>query len=396
MSANDPASLGFGSQAVWAAESGPFPYGAAVVPIVQAATFAYEDFESWQAVAQGKQTGYIYSRNRNPTLDVLEKKIAILDGTQAAVGFATGMGAISSTFFALLSPGNRLVSIRDSYGGTNLLFEEFLPRFSIETRLCDTTDAQAIESEIERGCHLLYLETPTNPTLKVVDIERLCRAAHRKGAIVVTDNTFATPYNQRPADLGCDLIIYSATKFLAGHSDVLGGLVSGRADLVRKIHHFREIAGATLHADAAYAILRGMKTLALRMERHNSNAQTIAEHLSRHRKVASVYYPGLAEHPGHAVAVRQMRGYGGVLSFVPRGGVAQLATVLKRLKLAQRAAHLGGVATTAGPPSLTSHVELTAEERAHAGIPENLIRYSVGIEDAADLIADLDQALAAI
>jgi cystathionine gamma-synthase len=366
------------------------------VPIVQAATFAYEDLDTWQSVALGSSAGHIYSRNSNPTLEVLEKKIVALDGTESAAGFSTGMAAISSTLFALLSPGDRVVSIRDSYGGTNVLFEDFLPRFSIATRLCDTTDMDTIESEIARGCRLLYLESPTNPTLKVVDIERLSRAAHRHGAIVVTDNTFATPVNQRPAALGSDLIVYSATKFLAGHSDVLGGLVSGRADLVRQIHHFREIAGATLHADAAYAILRGMKTLAIRIARHNANAQAIAEHLARHPAVAAVYYPGLADHPGHAIARRQMYGYGGVLSFVPRGGFAELRTVLERLRLAQRAAHLGGVATTAGPPSVTSHVELTAEARARAGIPETLIRYSVGIEHAGDLIADLDQALAAI
>jgi cystathionine gamma-synthase len=396
MSANEPARVSLDTLAVWAAESGPFPYGAAVVPIVQAATFAYEDLDTWQSVALGKRAGHIYSRNSNPTLDVLEKKIVALDGTESAAGFSTGMAAISSTFFALLSPGDRVVSIRDSYGGTNVLFEDFLPRFSIATRLCDTTDMEAIESEIASGCRLLYLETPTNPTLKILDIERLSRAAHRRGAIVVTDNTFATPVNQRPAALGSDLIVYSATKFLAGHSDVLGGLVSGRADLVQKVHHFREIAGATLHAEAAYAILRGMKTLAIRIARHNANAQAIAEHLVRHPKVAGVYYPGLPDHPGHAIARKQMQGYGGVLSFVPRGGFAVLRTVLDRLRLAQRAAHLGGVATTAGPPSVTSHVELTAEERARAGIPETLIRYSVGIEDAGDLIADLDQALAAI
>jgi cystathionine gamma-synthase len=396
MSKDKPDEMSLDTQAVWAAEAGPFPYGAAVMPIVNAATFAYEDLDTWQSVALRQRAGHIYSRNSNPTLDVLERKIAVLDGTAAAAGFSTGMAAISSTFFALLSPGDRVVSIKDSYGGTNVLFEEFLPRFSIAVHLCDTTDFVEIEAQLARGCKLLYLETPTNPTLKVVDIERLCRAAKRQGTIVVTDNTFATPMNQLPAALGSDLVVYSATKFLAGHSDVLGGLLSGRADLVDKVHHFREISGATLHADAAYSILRGMKTLALRMARHNENAQAIAEHLAGHPKVSNVFYPGLPDHPGHAIARRQMKGFGGVLSFVPRGEFADLRTVLNGLKLAQRAAHLGGVATTAGPPAVTSHVELTAEERARAGIPETLIRYSVGIEDSADLIADLDQALAAI
>ena len=385
---------GPGTEAVWAAEHGPFPYGAAVMPIVGAATFAYPNLDAWQQVATGRAAGHIYSRNSNPTVAVLEQKIASLDGTAAATAFATGMAAISSTLFALLSPGDRVVSIKDSYGGTNLLFQEFLPRFHVAATLCDTTDHEALEAEIARGCTLLYLETPTNPTLKVVDIERLARAAHRVGAVVVADNTFATPCNQKPAALGADLVVYSATKFLAGHADVMGGLVSGRADLVAKIHHFREIAGATLHADAAYAILRGMKTLALRMARHNANALAIAAHLARHPRVEGVFYPGLDHHPGHAIAARQMRGFGGVLAFAPHGGFEGVRAVLDRLQFAQLAAHLGGVATTAGPPAVTSHVELTAAERARAGIPENLIRYSAGIEDAADLIADLDQALA--
>lgn len=385
--------LGDSTNAVWAAEEGPFPYGAAVMPIVNAVTFAYPDLASWQDVATGRTAGHIYTRNSNPTVAVLEAKMAALDGTAAASAFSTGMAAISSTLFALLSPGDRVVSIKDSYGGTNVLFEEFLPRFKISATLCETTDHAAIEAEIARGCSLVYLETPTNPTLKVVDIERLARAAKRVGAVVVTDNTFATPFNQKPAALGSDLIVYSATKFLSGHSDVMGGLVSGRADLVAKVHHFREIAGATLQADAAYAILRGMKTLALRMERHNANALAIAEHLAGHARIEGVFYPGLPAHDGHAIAARQMSGFGGVLSFAPRGGFEAVRAVVDGLRLAQRAAHLGGVATTAGPPQVTSHVELNAEERARAGIPENLIRYSVGIEDAVDLIADLDRAL---
>ena len=384
------------TQAVWAGEAGPFPYGAAVVPIVNAATFAYPDLATWQDVATGRADGHIYSRNSNPTLRVLEEKIAALDGTDAAAGFATGMAAISSTLFALLGPGDRVVSVKDTYGGTNVLFEEFLPRFSIEVTLCATEDEAGILRAIDAGCRLLYLETPTNPTLKVVDIARLAQAARARGAIVVVDNTFATPVNQAPARLGADLIVYSATKFLAGHADVLAGLVSGRRELVRRVHHFREIAGATLHADAAYAVLRGMRTLALRMARHNSNALAIAEHLAAHPAIEAVYYPGLERHPGHAIARRQMRGYGGVLSFVPRGDYAALGALLGRLRYAQLAAHLGGVATTAGPPAVTSHVELTAEERARAGIPETLVRYSVGIEDPRDLIADLDQALKAL
>ena len=388
--------LHFDTLAVWAAEEGPFPHGAAVTPIYSASTFAHETLEVWHQVATGLAPGHIYSRNTNPTLAVLEQKMALLDGTEAAVSFSTGMAAISASLLALLGSGDRVVSIRDSYGGTNVLFEEFLPRYGIQVTLCDTTDFENAEVEIAKGCQLVYLETPTNPTLKIIDIARLCQAARAVGAVSITDNTFATPVNQQPARLGSDLVLHSATKFLAGHSDVLAGIVSGRRDLIKKIHHFREIAGATLSPEGAYAVLRGMKTLGLRMARHNSNAQTIAEHLLTHPKVQSVLYPGLPSHPGHAIAGHQMRGFGGVLAFVPRGGEAMLAVVLDALKLAQRAAHLGGVATTAGPPKVTSHVELSPAERARAGIPETLIRYSVGIEDPTDLIADLDQALARI
>ena len=385
---------GFGTRAVWSGEEEAFAHGAAVMPVVQSATFAYRDLAHWEDVALKRAQGHIYSRNSNPTVSVLENKIAALDGAESAAAFSTGMAAISGTLFALLKPGDRLVSIKDSYGGTNVLFEEFLPRLKIDVALCNTTDHQTIEAEIEKGCALLYLETPTNPTLKVVDIARLAHAAKKTGAVVAVDNTFATPVNQRPLALGADIVLYSATKFLSGHSDVMGGLASGSATLIGRIHHYREIAGAALHADAAAMILRGMKTLELRMSRHNENAQTIAEFLSRHPKVEGVFYPGLAGSEAHKIAQRQMSGFGGVLSFTPKGGYEAVRTVLQNLRLVQLAAHLGGVNTIAGPPRVTSHVELTAEERARAGIPENLIRYSVGIENAADLIADLDSALA--
>ena len=232
--AGDRSTQGDSTQAVWSAEEGPFPFGAAVVPIVSSATFAYSDLDTWREVATGRAAGHIYSRNSNPTVAVLEAKMAALDGTERAAAFSTGMAAISSALFALLSPGDRVVSIKDSYGGTNLLFEKFLPRFKIEATLCETGEHEAMEAEIARGCSLVYLETPTNPTLKVVDIARLAAAAKRAGAVVVADNTFATPVNQKPAALGADLVIHSATKFLAGHSDTLGGVVSGRAGLVAR------------------------------------------------------------------------------------------------------------------------------------------------------------------
>jgi cystathionine gamma-synthase len=303
------------------------------------------------------------------------------------------MAAISNTLFTLLSPGDRVVSIRDSYGGTSKLFLEFLPRFTIDAILCDTTDHEQIEAEVRKGCRVLYLESPTNPTLKIVDIVRLARAAHEAGALVVVDNTFATPINQQPLALGADLVIHSATKFLGGHADALGGVVCGTSELVRKIYHFREINGAALDPMAAYLLLRGMKTLHLRIARQNESALAIARHLEEHRAVREVFYPGLEIHPGHATAQKQMQGFGGVLSFTLNGDLDAVKVFLPRLKLAHRAANLGAVETIAGPPATTSHVECSQQERAAMGIPEGLVRYSVGIEDVSDLMADLDQAL---
>jgi cystathionine gamma-synthase len=380
------------TQAVWAGESQSLAQGATQVPIVYSAAFGYGDVDEWLEVALGRKPGHIYSRNTNPTVQAFEEKVRILEGAQAATSFATGMAAISNTLFTLLSPGDRIVSVKDTYGGTNKVFLEFLPRFHIQVELCDTSDHAQIEAAIAQGCKVVYLESPTNPTLKVMDIARLAAAGHKAGAVVVADNTFATPINQKPLALGADLVIHSATKFLGGHADALGGAVCGDAGLVEQIYHYREITGATLDPMAAYLLIRGMKTLHLRVSRQNENALTIARWLQTHPAVAAVYYPGLETHIHHDIAERQMRAYGGVLSFMLQGGFEAVKRVLPRLRLAHRAANLGAVETIAGPPATTSHVECTAEERQAMGIPEGLIRYSVGIEDAQDLIADLAQA----
>jgi cystathionine gamma-synthase len=319
--------------------------------------------------------------------------VRALEEAQAASAFSTGMAAISATLFTLLSPGQRVVSSRDSYGGTTLLFTEFLPRFGIDTELCDTTDHEAIEAAVADRCDLLYLETPTNPTLKLVDIGRLTGAGHAAGATVVVDNTFATPVNQSPLELGADLVVHSATKFLGGHADALGGVVCGDVDRVARIDRFREITGAALDPGAAYLLLRGLKTLHLRIARQNDSALQIARWLAEHPAVTAVHYPGLPDHPQHDLATRQMRGYGGVLAFEVRGGLDGIRAFLPRLVYAHRAANLGAVETVVGPPATTSHVECTPEQRAALGIDEGLVRYSVGIEDPNDLVADLDQAL---
>ncbi len=381
------------TRAVWAGEKKNFWERSTQVPVALGVSFAYADVDEWLSVAQGKSAGHIYSRNTNPTVAVFEEKIRDLESAEAATSFASGMAAISNTLFTLLSPGDRIVSIKDTYGGTNKIFVEFLPRFGIHVALCDTNDHDEIESEIGKGCDVVYLETPTNPTVKVVDIARLAAAAHRQGAIVVVDNTFATPINQLPVQLGADLAIHSATKFLGGHADALGGVVCGKADLIAKIYHFREITGACLDPMAAYLLLRGMKTLHLRIAQQNKSALKLAQFLESHPRVTQVFYPGLKSHDHFDIARKQMRGFGGVLSFAIEGGFKAVKSFLPRLRYAHLAANLGAVETVAGPPATTSHVESSRQEREAAGIPEALIRYSVGIEDTEDLIADLNQAL---
>ena len=382
-----------GTLAVWAGEENLFWERSTQVPVVHSVSFGYNDIDDWLKVGKGAADGHIYSRNTNPTVKAFEEKVRELEGSQSAVGFASGMAAISNTLFALLSPGNHVVSIKDSYGGTNKLFTEFLPRFQIGVTLCDTTDHKAIEEAVKTGCQMLYLESPTNPTLKVVDIARLTKTAHNTGALVVVDNTFATPILQKPLSLGVDLVVHSATKFLGGHADALGGVICGRSELVAQIYHYREITGAALDPNAAYLLLRGMKTLELRIRRQSESALRIARHLETHEAVEQVFYPGLESHPQHNIAKHQMTAFGGVLSFSINGGFRAVRNVLPRLKYAHRAANLGAVETVVGPPATTSHVECSEKERAAMGIPENLVRYSVGIEDPDDLIADLDQAL---
>ena len=367
--------------------------GATQVPVVYSAAYGYRDVDTWLEVAQGRRPGHIYSRNTNPTVRAFEEKVRGLEGAPAATSFATGMAAISNTLFTLLAPGDRVVSVKDTYGGTNKIFSEFLPRFQVRVELCDTADHDEIEAAVSRGCRVLYLETPTNPTLKVLDIERLAAAGHRAGAAVVVDNTFATPINQNPLALGADLVVHSATKFLGGHADALGGAVCGDEKMVAAIYHYREITGASLDPMAAFLLLRGMKTLHLRVRQQNESALQIARWLREQPAVSAVFHPGLEEHPQHEVARRQMRGYGGVLSFALHGGFEAVKRVLARLRLARRAANLGAVETIAGPPATTSHVECSAAEREAMGIPEGLIRYSVGIEECGDLLADLEQAL---
>ena len=386
-----------GTLAVWGGEDEYLLQGATQVPVVHSVAFGYNDVDTWLEVARGERPGHIYGLNTNPTVHVFEELVRLLEGAEAATSAATGMGIISNTLYAFLTPGSRVVSVNDTYGGTNKIFTEFLPRLGVEVVLCDTTDHAAVASAIAHGCQILYLESPTNPTVKVVDLDRLAAAGRRAGAIVVVYNTFATPINQNLLVLSADLVLHSATKYLGGHVDALGGVICGRSDLVEAIYHYCEINGATLDPMTAYLLLRGMKTLHLRIRQQNASAMQIAQFLELHPTVAQVNYPGLASHRGHEIARRQMRGFGGMLSFILKeNSFDAVRRLIPRLRYVHAAANLGAVETIVGPPATTSHVERTAAERAAMGIPESLVRYSVGIEDTEHLIEDLLQALAGI
>jgi cystathionine gamma-synthase len=379
---------------VWAGEEGPKDNGSSHLSIVARISFDYPSADEWADVALGLRPGHIYSRNSNPTVNVFEEKVRWLEEAEAATSFASGMAAISNTLGALLRPGDRVVSITDTYGGTHRIFTEFLPQMGISVELYDPIDEDSLERAIARGCRLVYLESPTNPTLKIVDLQKLADAAHTVGALVVTDNTVATPINQNPLKLGSDLVVHSASKFLGGHGDALGGAIAGSTELVTRVFRYREINGAALDPFAAFLLARGIRTLELRVARQNENALAVARFLESHRAVDRVFYPGLESHPNHDTAAKQMRGFGGMLSFTIRDTAGRGVTAfLDRLRLARKAASLGHVETMAGTPATTSHVECTAAQRAAMGIPDTLVRYSVGIENVADLIEDLQRAL---
>ena len=383
-----------GTKAVWAGEEASLAFNATQVPVVLSVAYNYDDIDEWQDVALGLKPGHIYNRMTNPTVEAFEEKVRILEGAEAAVGFSSGMAAISSALYTFLRPGDRVVSVKDTYGGTNKIFTEFLPNIDVNVTLCNTGNHEEIEAEVAKGCKVLYLESPTNPTLKITDIERMVKAGKAVGALVIIDNTFATPINQNPIQFGVDIVIHSATKFLSGHADAMGGVVCGAKELMEKVYHYREINGATMDPWSAYLILRGMKTLKLRVRQQEKSAMEIARYLKNQMHVEEVFYPGLETHRNHDIAKKQMKGFGGIVSFVLKEEMEAIKILLPKLQYANRAGNLGAVETIYGPARTTSHVECTLEERKELGIPEGLVRISVGIEDTEDLIADLEQAFA--
>lgn len=362
-------------------------------PIYQTSTFQVTDSDQQ---LRATHTDMFYTRYGNPTHTAVESAIAELEGADAALLFASGMGAITTSIMALLKSGDHIVAQRDIYGGVTKFLSMWLPKLGIETTFVDTTDYDQHARAIRPNTKLLYLESPTNPTLRVVDLRKPVALAHKHKIITMIDSTFATPINQRPTEFGIDLVLHSGTKYLAGHTDLICGVAAGRRDLIDEIHQTRTTLGGTMDPHAAFLLLRGIKTLAVRVERQNESALRIAEFLAQHPKVRSVNYPFLQGHPQRSLAIDQMKGGGGVLSFEVDGTGEDAKRMSEALHLFTLAPSLGGVESLVSIPVLTSHAMISAEHRQKMGVTEQLIRLSVGIENVNDLIADLEQALAAV
>lgn len=362
--------------------------------IVQTAVFALSGVEEMRRYAAGKSKAYFYTRYGNPTLRAAERKIAALEGAADCVVTASGMAAETAAVLALCSAGDEVVSMLDVYGGTSKLFQNVLPRFGIKVKLVPFGDLGRLERHFSRRTRALFLESPTNPTLRCIDVERLAKVGRKHGACVMVDNTFATPILQKPLELGADVVIHSGTKYLGGHSDVTAGAVAGARRWIGPIRTFVIQSGAVLDPGAAYLLLRGMKTLAIRVERACCNARAVAEFLLGERKVARVLYPGVATCAGHEFARRQMSDFGMMVSFEMRGGGRAAERFLDALRLWYIAPSLGGVESTVSYPVLSSHIGLPARQLKLLDVSSATVRLSLGIEEASDLIADLRQALA--
>ncbi|MFC1499904.1 trans-sulfuration enzyme family protein [Candidatus Zixiibacteriota bacterium] len=388
---------GFATKAIHG-PGGPDPLtGAVSQPIYQTSTFAFRNAEAGAGIFAGEEEGYVYTRISNPTVNALETTIALLEGGEKGIGFASGMAATSAVIFALCSAGQNIVLCEPVYGGTHSLVDSILPRVGIEGRLIDALDLDLVRDSIDENTALVWIETPANPTLKVVDISAIGQIAAEKNVPMAVDNTFATPLYQRPLDLGASLVIHSCTKYISGHGDVVAGMVVTDSVLGDKIRSesLRELGGCLSPFDA-FLLIRGLKTLPVRMLHHSENAALIADHLAAHPKVERVDYPGRTDHPQHEIAARQMSGFGGMVTFYIKGGRADGARFLNNLKLCTLAVSLGDADTLIEHPASMTHSTYAADELIQFGITDNLIRISVGLETMDDIMEDLDQAFSVI
>jgi cystathionine gamma-synthase len=389
---------GISTQAVHAGEMRWKPYHALVDPVFQTSTYTFEkmqeviDYE--ESHKQGKPIDrFEYGRYGNPTLAAAEARLAALEHADSAILVASGMAAVTYTLLHLLPSGSHVVITDDSYRRTRQFCETYLKRFQVDCTVVPLGDYEALEAAIRPETRVLFSETPSNPYLRILDLERFAAIGKKHGAVTVIDSTLATPVNTCPLDWGIDLVTHSATKYLGGHNDLLAGFIAGRKELIGPLRDSVGILGGISDANTAYLLLRGMKTLAVRVERQNQTAQTVAEFLAGHPAVEQVFYPGLSTHPGHALAARQMKGFGGLLSLTVRGDLQAAYRVIDALKLFYISPSLGGTESLVIHLATQAYYDCTPQERLQAGIPDTLVRLAIGLEDAGDLIADLEQAL---
>ena len=388
---------GFGTKAIHAGNVKDAQYGALTTPIFQTSTFVFDSCEQGGRRFAGEEAGYIYTRLGNPTTSVLEAKVAALEGGEACVATASGMGAISSCLWTIAAAGKHILADATLYGCTFALLNHGMTRYGVEVDFIDTSDLEAVRAHLKPNTCAVYLEPPANPNLKITDIAAVAKVAHtyNKDIKVVCDNTFASPALQNPLRLGADVVVHSATKYLNGHGDVIAGFVVGSAEFCSEVRMFglKDMTGAVMDPFCSFLILRGLKTLEIRMQKHCANAKAIAEFLDSHPMVEKVYYPGLKSHEGHDIAARQMADFGGMMSFEVKGGRAAGAKLVNSLHLVTVAVSLGDAETLIEHPASMTHSTYTEEELAASGIAAGLIRLSVGLENAEDIIADLKQAL---
>jgi cystathionine beta-lyase/cystathionine gamma-synthase len=369
--------------------------GSLTTPIVQTSTFVFDSSAEMRRYLDGDADLYLYTRYANPTLRELEARLSSLEEGEDAAVFGSGMAATTTALLALLRPGDEILASASLYGGTTKLVRNVLSRLGFSFRLVPPAELPGLDRLAGEKSRIVVFESPTNPNVEIVDIEAVSRAAHARGMLVMIDNTFASPVLQRPLTLGADLVMHSLTKSLSGHSDIIGGALVGPKATIAKAHEMLKVLGGCLDPHAAFLVLRGLKTVHLRVPRMCENALAVARHLQTHAKVRRVLYPGLPGHPGHAVAKRQMSAFGGVVAFVLDGGLAAAERFYDGLTLIARAASLGGVESLVSLPVHTSHFGYTSEQLAAAGVDPGMVRVSLGVEDAEDLIADLERGLAA-
>lgn len=389
-------SQGFATRAIHLGHDPQDHEGALTPPLHLTSTFAFDSAETGGALFAGERAGHVYSRISNPTLDLLERRIAALEGAEAGLALASGMGAITATLWTLLSPGDEVIVDKTLYGCTFAFMHHGLRRFGITITHVDLTDSANLTTAISEKTRAVYFETPANPNMRLVDIAEVSEIAHAAGAQVIVDNTYATPYLTRPVALGADLVVHSATKYLGGHGDLVAGLVAGRVEQITEIRlvGMKDMTGAVMAPFNAMLVLRGLKTLSLRMERHCASAQTVAEWLESHPAVETVFYPGLERFAQHPLASRQMDRPGAMIAFELKGGLEAGRQMMNALQMIGRAVSLGDAETLIQHPATMTHSTYTPEERAAHDISDGLIRLSVGLEEVADIIGDLDRALA--